>query len=428
MKTKQQDLYFELYPKVVCVGKPATVTVRPKFDHVAWKDDHTYSFELSEKETYNKKAIVPERDGCKLLFNFTPSMEQEFEIVMVDEWPNGRKITRVFSVYAVDEDLIGLRPWKGDFHLHSCRSDGQESPLYVASAYRQAGFDFFALTDHHQMPPSHEVIDGMAKLDTDFKVYPGEEVHPPNNCVHHVNFGGSFSVNDLHRRGEAYEKEVDAVEATLDVPWMDAADRRRYASSCWVFQKIREAGGISIFCHPYWSWNNRYNVSEALMKGFFRDLQFDALELIGGFHRPQSESNSLQVSRWSEERAKGKKIPVVGISDSHGVETGSLFNWYYTIVLAPTAEFSDLAEAIRDERSVAIHSIDSEATQAHGPFRYVKYVYFLLREVLPLHHEECREEGRLMLKYFGGDESVAEDIARCKNRIKNLYDKLFAKA
>ncbi|MBQ9369157.1 MAG: hypothetical protein IJT83_15345 [Victivallales bacterium] len=425
---KNQDFNYDVFPKVLKVGKKVTVTIRPKYDHVAVKEGHTYTLLLSERETYvkNEVPLVVKNGAFKV--TFTPDMEQEYTIVLTDSWENNgpRSVKTEFCFYAVEKDLFACRPWKGDFHLHSCRSDGKESPVFVASNYRRAGFDFFALTDHHRYAPSLEVVEAFKQLDTNFKVFPGEEVHPPRNCVHHVNFGGSFSVNDLHRQTEQYEKEVAEIQKKLRIPYLKGDDRYRFASSRWVFQKIREAGGISILCHPYWITGDHFNVSAALLRAFFETGEFDALELIGGFWKHQTEANSLQVSLWSEQRAQGKKIPVVGISDSHGTINTGLFNWYYTIVFAPTCEFADLSEAIRAEHSVAVHAIEEEAPQLHGPFRYVKFAYFCLREILPLHHEECAEEGRLMMKYFGGDKSAAKMIALCKDRIAELYKKLWA--
>lgn len=428
MDTKKEDHFYAVYPKVIGVGETTKVTIAPLFDHVALQEDHEYRFELSGLETYWRKEIIPEIVNGKMVFELMPDMEQEFVIIMADKRPNGSVVHTRFAVYAVEADLRELRPWRGDFHLHSSRSDGKESPLFVASAYREAGFDFFALTDHHRREPSMEVVSAMSELETDFRVYPGEEVHPPENPVHHVNFGGSFSVNDLHRDKETYERELAEMEASLDVPQLDDASRKIYASSCWVFQKIREAGGVSIFCHPHWLWREKdhYNVSEQLQRVFFDELRFDALELVSGYYRHQSEENSLQVSRWIEEQAKGRHIPVVGISDSHGVTTGQLFNWYYTIVLAKDAEFASIADAIRSGRALAVNAMPDTPVQVYGEYRFVKYVYFLLREVLPLHDEECREEGRQMRHYFAGEREAAAYIASCKGRVKSLYDRLFA--
>ena len=205
---KLQDYNYDVYPKVLKVGQQATVTVRPKYDHISLKDDHKYSMILSERDTYVKGDIDMAIDNGAIKVTFTPTMEQEYTLVLTDSVEGGRTVKTEFCLYAVEADLFAYRPWKGDFHIHSCRSDGRESPVYVASNYRRHGFDFFALTDHHRYGPSQEVIEAFKKLETNFKVYPGEEVHPPRNCVHQVNFGGAFSVNDLHRQTEQYEKEV----------------------------------------------------------------------------------------------------------------------------------------------------------------------------------------------------------------------------
>jgi histidinol phosphatase-like PHP family hydrolase len=40
------------------------------------------------------------------------------------------------------------RFYKGNLHTHSTRSDGAREPADVCAAYRDAGYDFLALTDH----------------------------------------------------------------------------------------------------------------------------------------------------------------------------------------------------------------------------------------------------------------------------------------
>jgi len=48
----------------------------------------------------------------------------------------------------------------------------------VASSCRKIGLDFVTITDHGKYFPSIEVIDTFKDLDLDFKIFPGEEVHP----------------------------------------------------------------------------------------------------------------------------------------------------------------------------------------------------------------------------------------------------------
>jgi len=89
--------------------------------------------------------------------------------------------------------------------------------------------DFLAITDHHRYAPSIEAIDAYAGLPIDLRLYPGEEVHPPENPVHMVNFGGSFSVNDLFS-SETYRVEVQEIAESLS---NFLSDNERYAyASC----------------------------------------------------------------------------------------------------------------------------------------------------------------------------------------------------
>jgi hypothetical protein len=418
--------FFEIYPKVLPVGRRTEITIRALFDHVQLREGRHYELLLLGREFQTADPIPLVADQGVLTFSFTPAAEQEYELVLFERDGESRVKKEGFNFYAVHDDLFNTRPWKGDFHVHSCRSDGRETPAYVAARYRQAGFDFFALTDHHHYEPSLEAIAALEELATDFRVYPGEEVHPPSNPIHHINFGGAFSVNDLHREKESYEAEVDLVEASLERPELTPAERRILASSIWVFNKIREAGGLSLFCHPYWVNGNRYNVSEPLIQALFAEMPFDAFELLGGFSRSNHEGNALQVARWGDERAKGRKIPIVGVSDSHGTENADLFNWYFTLAFAPTPDFQDLKYAITSDGAVAVQAIPGECPQIYGPFRLVKFAYFLLREVLPLHDAECAEEGRLMLKVLAGDEEAATLLNLTRHRVEKLFEHLWA--
>ena len=69
----------------------------------------------------------------------------------------GEEISCSYYLYAVEPDLAVLRPYKGDTHLHTNRSDGHGEPFEVACAYRAAGYDFIAVTDHGRYAPSDEL-------------------------------------------------------------------------------------------------------------------------------------------------------------------------------------------------------------------------------------------------------------------------------
>ncbi len=417
--------YYQVTPRILPVGKPATVHIRPLFDHVAIPEDAQLAIRLAERDTRRQHSPAIERRGPLVAVTFTPEREQEY-VLLWTVTRNGETLREEkFSLYALENDLFGLRPWKGDFHIHSNASDGREAPAYVAGACRRIGLDFMALTDHRRYAPSLEAISAFASLDIDLRMYPGEEVHPPDNPVHHINFGGDRSINEMFADRTAYEQAVDRVEAKLaDVP-LTGPEKRIFASSVWVFEQIRAAGGVSVFCHPYWITGEGYNVSEALQQVFYARKPFDALELIGGYFRWQMESNALQAARWQEERAAGRAIPVVGVSDAHGCDRGELFGWYYSIVFAESPDFPDLRAAIRAGRCVAVEAVEGEFPRLYGSFRLVKLGYFLMREVFPRHDELCFEEGRLMLDWLAGNREAAGALARLRGRTAAHYDRLW---
>ena len=374
------------------------------------------------------EQVYLEKSGTT--YQFTYYFPNEGEYFLLFDTPAD---IQTISLYAVNDDLFYRRPYRGDVHMHSNRSDGKEDPAYVAAACRRIGLDFMALTDHWQYAPSLEAIEAFRDVPVDLRIYPGEEVHVPQipvrqefrevkNPIHIVNFGGRFSINDWIRDHQlAFDREVKERMAKLtDFP--PELDRRSYAECVWCFDKIREAGGLGIFCHPYWVNRYRYDVPETLTNLLFERQPYDALELIGGYYRPEAVANHLQVARYNEERSKGKRIPIVGVSDAHGCNTGNLFGWYTTLIFSPSASFPDIQQSIMDLYSVAVESVSGSDTLAHGPFRLVKFAQFLLREIIPAHDVLCYEEGLQLQAFLNGDGEALDKLQTWQGRVARFYD------
>lgn len=333
----------------------------------------------------------------------------------------------VFSLYAVEDDLYKLTPYKGDFHMHSTSSDGTHAPEYVAAVCRKTGFDFMALTDHRLYDPSLVAQRAMAEFGCDMLVSPGEEVHLADNGVHIINFGGKASINKLAADDEqAYFAAVDEYMKSVPTQY-DEVTRFQVAASEWAFDRIREQGGIAMFCHPYWKPGSHNYIGGDAIDLIMERNRFDVLEVIGGFEIADIEDNFLAVSRWQEEKAKGKKIPVAGVSDSHDCDA-SLTGWYYTIVFAEELSFDSIAEAIRSDRSVAVHCPPGNFPLVVGPFRLTRFAYYLLREVYPFHDELCRAEGEIMLRSLAGDEPDARgELARRRKEAETFLARCFGR-
>lgn len=437
---KKTVRYFDVAPLIVEAGSKTVIRIRPRFKHAAFPPADqmrvrvvpalgampdgrhvNYSWENSGDalELIHRQM----KDG---VLEVAAHFHGEQEHLIFVEKPDGTPILD-FNVYSLMPDLCKLRPFKGDFHIHTTGSDGQECPEYVAARYREEGFDFIAITDHRQYGPSLAALDCWKAYRTGLKLYPGEEVHPPDCPVHIVNFGGAFSVNEIFRKEEQrFRAEVEARipglgEVTPGVsPFAVAAAE-------WGFDKIREAGGLAVYCHPYWDVRGWNVISGALADEVFKRRKFDAFELIGGFWKHQSDSNLYQIVRCYEEWAKDGAFPVVGLSDSHGTDREGLFGWYYTLVFAESDSLSDLIAAIRAGNSVAVDAPAGERAYCLGSYRLVRYAQFLLREYFPKHQRLCRTEGEIMQELLGGEAKLAEVLPVLGGRPAAFRESVFGK-
>ena len=426
-------IIIDVTPKVAQADRHAAIEMRIAPDQSSTKiadafDAHApYEITYYPMEEFAKTSGWPEKSkelvyadqGVLRIFRYLEG-EQEHVFEIRECRGQDKVLLGACRIYSLGKDLFSRKPYKGDLHIHSSCSDGLEPPAHVAGASRRIGLDFMAVTDHHQYAPSLEAQRAFAGIPVDLRIMTGEEIHPPDNPVHIINFGGEFSVNDLFKK-ERYRAEVSAIEASLgETP--AGVDRYQAASTMWCYDQIRQAGGLGIFCHPYWVNNLRYTPSGALTSFLFDRQPFDAFELLGGYYRFEVSSNTLQVARYHEERVKGKRIPIVGVSDAHGCERGELFGWYYTIAFSPSLAFSHLRQSIMDLYSVAVEAIPGETVRAYGPFRLVKYALFLLREVFPRHDRLCQEEGEWMLKHVAGDATAGAALAGFQGRTAALLD------
>jgi hypothetical protein len=417
--------YFEMTPKLVPADRESTITIRPRFGHVRFEEGAAYEVRHVPADRGplpgepGEAPVRAKAENGVLRFSRYFADEQEHSLLVDRVVGDERRRVGDFRVYSLRDDLYRRRPYKGDMHMHSSYSDGVESPGYVAAACRRIGLDFMALTDHRRYAPSLEAQQAFRQAPVDLCIYPGEEVHPPNSPVHIVNFGGRFSVNERFADPAALQ-EVEAIAAGLpELP--PGVDRYYYASAVWSFDRIREGGGLAIFCHPDWFSANRYDLPQPTAAYILDQQPFDAYELIGGYARSESFSNVRQVARYGELLAKGRPLPIVGVSDAHGCESGELFGWYYTVVFSPSTDLPDLVKSIKDTYSVAVEALTGEQVHVYGPLRLVGYTFFLLREVFPQHDQLCMQEGLLMLDLLAGRATATEELRLRQGDAARLY-------
>ena len=79
-------------------------------------------------------------------------------------------------------DLPG-RFWRGNLHCHSDRSDGALPPERLLAFYRDAGFDFVALTDHFRPEFAYPLTDTRPWRTSGFTTLLGAELHAPRTTL-----------------------------------------------------------------------------------------------------------------------------------------------------------------------------------------------------------------------------------------------------
>ena len=444
--------YYDIYPKVFPVGKKAPITIKPLGKHVAFFGEYKVVVQRldsghlrSEFYAWNHTdyTVTPDEDGC-LRISYTAQAEGECYVRI---YKDDNRLVQL-AVYALDEDLSQRLPYRGDLHIHTCRSDGRQDPAIVCAEYRKQGYDFIVVTDHHRYYPSLEARKAYEGVKTALNILPGEEVHMPGTDVHIVNAGGLFSVNgllntspnymetdgDLSGRRlnddievpevidmEEYERQIEAIEATIaDCP--ADVNLRWYAVCVWVFEHIRQAGGCGIYAHPYWI-SDMWNVPEALNFYMMEKHPFDAFEVLGG-ERYYSH-NGIQTALYYDEYRHGRIHPIVGSTDSHNClpEHNKGAAICSTIVFAHDNERGELLQSIKDRYSVAVDTISAEYRLV-GEHRLQKYACFLMENFYPLHDRQAALDGEMMRRYYVGQAS-AEDVAAISAHADAMFDKYF---
>lgn len=398
---------YMIWPSVVPADTKVTMTVTAAERAYLLIEGENYSLtviSVNSDENYynptNHKKISALACGGALSFDFEFSGEGEHRIELM----RGEKVISSFTVYSLMPDLYSLLPLRGDLHSHSCRSDGTRDPASQAGHYREQGYDFVALTDHNRYYPGTEIDEAYIGVNTGLVRITGEEVHSPDSVVHIVHVGGKESVADRYvNHREEYEKTIS--EYMQKVPdTIPEAYKSRYAKAMWATDAIHSVGGIAIFPHPFWrpGGAKTFNLQKELAEVFIGSGMFDAYELIGAMSQ---EDLNRSVAMWSDMRAAGNKISVVGSSDVHGLERSNQFPYNSTVCFAKEKNADSIIEAVKSGLSVAVEMNGYEYDvqyRCYGEYRLVSYAQFLLRNYFPLLRRLTAGAGVAMRAYLMG--------------------------
>lgn len=431
---------YYVQPKVYQTGKPSKVTLYSTRLGSTFKDTDVYkiyvvpmAFRRDLDYAVEDLTVRPVNGVITFDFTFTHECEYEIRFSKNDE-PKQKKA----NVYAVAEDLYKLRPLRGDFHVHSNRSDGRDDPAEVVSNYRKKGFDFLVLTDHNRYFPSIEANKCFEGVKTDLVIINGEELHTPITNLHIVHAGGKKSVAERYVKHRAeYEAEVAEIENNLPELKLEMTDgvplehyRNRLAKAIWATKNVHEAGGIAILPHPFWI-KNIYNVSLTFLELLFKYGNFDAYEITGCMG---TDGDNLSLEFYNEMRSKGFSISLLCNSDSHSTiaEYQNRFSNFYSIVFAEDNTPDSILDAVRKGYSAAVEtnpqSLDEKEYRVHSnKFRIVMYTRFLLDHYFQFTKELFDSEGYFMRSYYLGVEGAKEVLDSLSGRGDKFYNAFFGR-
>jgi hypothetical protein len=187
---------------------------------------------------------------------------------------------------------------RGNIHTHSTRSDGTASLEAMVGWYRDHGYQFVAMTEHHvRLDPSElEPLSAPG-----FVVIPGEEV-----------------TNSWGRGGDEHPLHANALcaGATLaDGERFDHADQGLSA----MLAAIRAQGGVPLINHPNYGW--ALDADDIVHGASGRYL----LEIWSGLPAVEAEGDLIhrsEESKWNDVLASDTDAIPVAVDDAHGDHEG----------------------------------------------------------------------------------------------------------
>lgn len=191
---------------------------------------------------------------------------------------------------------------KGDLHMHSTASDGENDPYALAKRAKKEGLDFIAIADHNNYCENLHL-----------PVLPGLTLIPAVEWTHykgHINFFG--------------------VKAPFGNSFIANSDEEMKA----LLAQVAERGALISLNHP----------KDALCPYLWEATEgFHMIEVWNGPMRP---ANLKAADWWHQLLLTGKRIPIVGGSDFHRDKGPVRFAHPTTFVYTDTPSAEDICEAL----------------------------------------------------------------------------------
>ena len=416
--------YVTITPRIISCKSNCTITVKPRFNFVSLQGNYKvsiipryqYQYDSIREGSYYEPFVISAKGGM-IKFSYDFEFEQEYVIQIKPVIEEGCALKVIeSSVYALENDLYSKKVMKGDLHLHTTFSDGLESPEHRAVQARNNGFDFIAITDHNGYHGSTYLIEKMKGCPNNMVFIKGEEVHAKSCPVHILSLGASEAIAPFVTKiDDEQSRKLENLKKRFETKLAGNVNCDAFVAAMNVFEKIHQAGGLSVLCHIYWdavdgTTYRRMGAPEQLIDALVKECSFDVFEVTSGAPEKDLKANYLQEAYYREKLPKN--FPVIGITDSHTTLNGiSIFGKNYSIVFVDECSEKGVIDAIRNSYSVSVDGVGN--TICHGSIRLIKYATFLMENYFPIHDQIVQLEGNLMQRILEGDQSYLYILKKC---------------
>ena len=266
------------------------------------------------------------------------------------------------------------RFFRGNLHTHSNRSDGALDPEAVAAHYRDAGYDFLALTDHFLPRYGFPIVDTRPFRTNRFTTILGAEVHAPANS-----------------QGETWH--ILTVGLPDDFPPTGEAE-----TGVELAQRAVDAGAFVAIAHPQWS-SLKLEDGRALPMAHAVEVYNNACALESG----RGDGAALLDQLMNE----GRDILAIATDDAHFRYADACGGW--VMVKAEENEPSALVEALKggdfySSQGPLIHSAEIAGGALHVECSPVVCIAAVGRGSRSAHiHGRQLTRGEIPLRHFAGD-------------------------
>jgi hypothetical protein len=212
------------------------------------------------------------------------------------------------------------RFWKGNLHTHSTRSDGVLPPEEVCRRYREAGYDFLALTDHFVGAYGYPIVDTTPFRTNAFTTIPGAELHSgamENGEVWHILAVG-----------------LPPDFAPSDSPAFDPVDGQESGPA--LAARAAAAGAFVAIAHPQWS---ALTLRDARSLAAAHAVEVYNHGCAVGCDRPDGTAIADLLL------AEGRRLTLIATDDAHFYEPDHFGGW--VMVKAEANEPGALVAALR---------------------------------------------------------------------------------